>query len=79
MEIIKYIVLIESIEESSYYLDEQGQALLSNVIFYFWKQMFRSPKFHHKLEENKTKKHFTKYLTKNNIKVKGIIDEYIKQ
>lgn len=78
MILSKYIELIESMQDSGYFKDNEGQALISNVTYYLWKLIFKSHKYHYISEENKTKKHFRNYLNKHNIKVKGIIDEYIR-
>lgn len=78
MDPYKYIELIESIKDGELLSDERGLAIMSNIIYYFWKRIFLPKEFFHNSEENRTKKELGIYLNKHKIKVKGIIDEYIK-
>lgn len=75
---IKYLELIESIEDSGIIYDDEGEQFLDKITYTFWELLFNQQKnYHHKGMQNMARRNFRKYLEKNNIKVKGIIDEYI--
>tara|TARA_Y100000310_G_scaffold343361_1_gene450613 strand:+ start:5254 stop:5511 length:258 start_codon:yes stop_codon:yes gene_type:complete len=79
MNLPKYIDLLESIEDSGYFQDIEGKNLIAYVTLTFWEQMFTTKKhYHHFGMQRMSKRQIRKYLEKNNLKVKGIIDEYAK-